>query len=150
MSENEMEICPDYYGGITDMVRNGLGYGTEWPEGNCLSFGFFLNKKLLGALVFHDLRRHKEVWWTIYTVDKRWCNRKVLRLMFTIAFGRMDCRRISILVGKSNFQSLNLVRRLGFKEEGLLRQCSDDGEDCYVLGMLRSECPWINFNGDKK
>jgi RimJ/RimL family protein N-acetyltransferase len=147
---SEIDVYPDYYGGITDMVRLGLGYSKDWPGDEFLSFGFFYNKKLIGALVFHDLRRHTEVWWTIYTVDKRWCTRKVLRLMFTIAFGRMDCRRISVLVSKNNLQSLNLVRRLGFKEEGLLRQCREDGEDCYILGMLRSECPWINFKGDEK
>lgn len=150
MSDAEIEINPDYYDGITDVVREGLGYDADWPGENYLTFGFFYNKKLAGGLVFHDLRRHTEVWWTIYATNRHWCTRKVLRLMFTIAFGRMDCRRISILVGKNNFQSLSLVRRLGFKEEGLLRQCRDDGEDCYIMGMLRSECPWINLNGDKK
>ena len=144
-----VEIRPDRYGGITDWVREKLEYCDEWP-GECLTFGFYYERKLAGALVFHDLRRHTEVWWTIYSSDKHWCTRKVLRLMFTIAFGRMDCRRISILVGKSNRQSLDLVRRLGFKDEGLLRQSGEDGEDCYILGMLRSECPWINFNGEKK
>ena len=144
------EIFPDYYGGITDLVRLGLGYGKDWPQGNYITYGFFYNRKLAGALVFHDLRRHTDVWWTIYSIDKHWCTRKVLRLMFTIAFGKMDCRRISVLVSKSNRQSLDMVRRLGFKDEGLLRQCREDGEDCYILGMLRSECPWINHNGEQK
>lgn len=144
-----VEIYPDIYGGITDWVRNGLGYERSWPD-KCLTLGFFYNRQLIGALVFHDLRKHTEVWWTIYSTNSHWCTRTVLRQMFDMAFGRMDCRRISVLVSKSNQKSLNLVRRLGFKEEGLLRQCREDGDDCYIFGMLRSECPWINFNGDKK
>lgn len=144
-----MDIYPDLYGGITEWVRKGLGYDEDWPPGNCLTFGFYYNQKLVGALVFHDLRRHTEVWWTIYTENQHWCSRKVLRLMFTIAFCRMDCRRISVLVSKNNHHSLDMVHRLGFKDEGILRQAGDKGDDCYILGMLRSECPWINFMGEK-
>jgi len=145
-----VDVFPDLYGGITDKVREGLGYDSDWPNGKYLTFGFFYNHQFAGALVFHDLRKCTDVWWTIYTTDKHWCSRKVLRLMFAMAFYKMGCRRISILVSKSNHQSLDMVRRLGFKDEGLLRQSREDGDDCYILGMLRSECPWINFNGESK
>lgn len=145
-----MDIIPDTNGAVIDWVRKGLGYDDDWPEEKHLTFGFYYNKKLVGALVFHTVRRRTEVWWTMYSTDKHWCSRKVLRLMFTIAFGRMDCRRIGILVSKSNVRCLDMVRRLGFKDEGILRQSRDDGEDCYILGMLHSECPWINFNGERK
>lgn len=142
------QLRPDLYGGITDWVRRGLGYDASWP-GDCLTFGFYYNNKLAGALVFHDLRKHLDVWWTIYSVDKHWCTRSILKQMFAMAFQTMDCRRISILVSKSNQQSLSLVRRLGFKIEGLLRRYREDGDDCYILGMLREECPWINVKGVK-
>lgn len=145
-----IDIFPDLYGGITDKVREGLGYDSDWPNGKYLTFGFFYNHQFVGALVFHDLRKYTDVWWTIYTTDKHWCSRKVLRMMFAMAFCKMKCRRISILVSRSNYQSLDMVHRLGFKDEGLLRQSREDGDDCYILGMLRSECPWINFKGVNK
>lgn len=141
------DIFPDLYGGITDWVRKGFGYENGWP-GACLTFGFYYKGQLVGALVFHNLREHRDVWWTLYTVDKHWCTRRVLRKMFTMAFNIMGCQRISILVSKSNQQSLSVVKRMGFKEEGMLRRYRDNGEDCYILGMLKEECPWINNKGE--
>ena len=145
-----VDLIPDLYGGTLDMVRKGLKYDEDWPKDKSLTFGFFYNKKPIGGLVFHDLRRHTDVWLTIYSIDKHWCTRRVLRLIFAMAFLQMDCKRVTILVRKGNRQSLDLVHRLGFKDEGVLRRYWENGDDCHILGMLRSECPWINFNGDKK
>ena len=137
------QILPDLSDCITDWVCNGLGFVNVW-RGNNLTYGFVYNNQLVGGLIFHDLQRHKEVWWTVYSIDKHWCNRTMLRQMFEMAFVTMDCKRINILVNKSNQRSFDFVRRLGFVQEGLLRKYDDNGEDCWFLGMLREECPWLN------
>lgn len=141
-------ILPDLSDQIADWVCRGLGLINVWKKQN-LSYGFVYNGRLVGGLIFHDLQKHREVWWTIYTTDKHWCNRQMLRQMFAMAFKTMDCRRINILVNKSNQRSYNFVQRLGFVSEGLLRRYDENGEDCYFLGMLREECKWINQKGEK-
>ena len=73
----------------------------------------------------------------------------MLRIMFGIAFKAMGCRRISLLVDKSNAASLNFVKKLGFQQEGILRSFRENGEDCYILGMLKDECKWLREKGDK-
>lgn len=137
------EILPDLSDTIAEWVCRGLGFINVWHKNN-LTYGFVYNGKIVGGLIFHDLQRHKEVWWTVYSTDRHWCNRRMLRQMFEMAFVTMDCKRINILVNKSNRRSFDFVRRLGFVQEGLLRKYDDNGEDCYFLGMLREECPWLN------
>ena len=134
------EILPDLSDTVADWVCRGLRLCNVW-RGQNLTYGFAYNGKMVGGLIFHDLQRHREVWWTVYSTDKHWCNRTMLRQVFTMAFVTMDCKRINILVNKSNRHSFDFVRRLGFKPEGLLRQYDENGDDCYFLGMLREECP---------
>lgn len=69
--------------------------------------------------------------------------------MFGIAFKAMGCRRISLLVDKSNAASLNFVKKLGFQQEGILRSFRENGEDCYILGMLKDECKWLKLKGEE-
>lgn len=141
-SKAEYQIYPDVSGDIACWVCQGLGYNPAELRAD-ITFGFALENRMIGGLIFHDFRPEHDVWWTLYTTDKRWCNRRMLREMFNLAFGKMKCRRINILVSKSNQNSLKFVEKLGFCREGLLRAYREDGEDCYILGMLKNECKWI-------
>ncbi|MBP5215817.1 MAG: GNAT family N-acetyltransferase [Alphaproteobacteria bacterium] len=142
------EILPDISGDISRWVCRGLNENSEWLGEN-ITFGFAYNNRMVGGLIFHDYTPHRDVWWTIYSCDKHWCNRITLRRMFAVAFEYLDCRRINLLVSESNSHCLDFVQRLGFKKEGLLRHYRENGENCHILGMLREECPWFNFLGEK-
>lgn len=104
-----------------------------------LALAIFWEGKLIGTLLFHDGYASKDVWWTIYTTDKHWCQRRFLRTFFKVAFDDLKCQRIGILVQADNKASLKLVRHLGFQEEGRLRCIGENGEDCYVFSLLRSD-----------
>ena len=108
-----------------------------------LTLGFYDGGRLIGGLVYHNYRPGCDIWWTIYTADRRWCNRRILRLIFALAFAALGCRRINLLVSRGNIRCLNFVEKLGFKREGLLRAYRPDGGDCFILGMLKSE--WRKF-----
>lgn len=61
------------------------------------------------------------------------------------SFGKMGLHRIEIRCATENFKSQSIPKRLGFKEEGLIRQAEwiyDHYVDHIVYGMLESE--WIN------
>ena len=128
---------------LVDWVSQGLGEpNTDWVGTNYYTVAFYYNGKLVGGLVCHDLRLGCDVWWTIYTTNKKWCNRKVLHHIFHLAFDVCKCRRISLGVSRNNMASLSLVKRLGFKFEGYLRGYRDNGEDVILFGMLKNECLW--------
>ena len=138
----EYKIIEDRNELITKYVCNGLNFGFEWL-GMHFTYGMVVDGKLVGGLIFHDIRPNVEVWWTIYTENKRWCNRRMLKFMFALAFIALKCRRISVEVDARNSNCLKLVEKLGFKQEGILRAHRDDGGDSVVWGMLKSECKWL-------
>lgn len=119
---------------ITNWVCDNLGNGNKWL-GEHLTIGFTRKDRLIGGLIYHDCRPGHDVWWTLYTNDKHWCTRNVLRFIFSVAFDYLCCRRISILTSVNNKECLKLVSRLGFKQEGLLKEYDDDGSDVVIMAL---------------
>jgi hypothetical protein len=107
------------------------------------SFGFLIKDKIAGGVLFSDLRPGCDVWISIYANDKRWCCRRILRMIFGIAFELWGCRRINALVDTDNEQSLRLAAGVGFCYEGKMRKYRENGRDVYVLGMLKNECKFL-------
>lgn len=127
---------------LVDWICDGLKTDKNWLEGDYYTLGFKLGHKLLGGLIYHNIRPNRDLWMTIYTTDKRWCNRRVLKVIFSLAFNLWQVERISISVSVNNKSCRKLVEKLGFKQEGLSRKYMDDGSDCLFYGMLKSENEW--------
>lgn len=135
------DIVLDENGEIADWVCEKLGFAKN-GLGDNLTFGFVHNGKIIGGLVFSDYEQKHNVWWTIYTTDKRWCTKNVLKDMFALAFRHLECKRISLLVNEDNQTCLDFVLKLGFQKEGLLKKYRYTGENCYILGLLKQNCKW--------
>ena len=142
MNSEAVYCKPDDTGQVFAWVCAGLG---DKPQdyGANLTIGVYLNEKIIAGIVLNDHRKDIDVWLTIYSINKRWCTQSVIKYVFNVVFNVMNCRRCNIFISKSNEKSLSLCERLGFVKEGLLRQYRENGEDCYVLGMLKSECKWL-------
>lgn len=141
--KSEPVLCkPDDSGEVIKWVCAGLGDEVE-DYGANLTIGVYLGKKLIAGIILNDHRENHDVWLTIYSTDKRWCTKAVIKYVFGIVFILMNCRRCNVFISKDNHKSLSLCERLGFVKEGLLRQYRENGTDCYVLGMLKKECRWL-------
>ncbi len=140
----QQEFCKivyDHTNGIFRWICHNLSISADdITDGETL--GFYIGDRLIGGLIYHNIRRGRDLWWTIYTVDKRWCTRKILKQIFGIAFDIYHVQRISILVNSQNLPCLKLITRLGFKREGCLRAYDDNGADSYIYGLLKSENLW--------
>ncbi|MBS4772948.1 MAG: GNAT family N-acetyltransferase [Proteobacteria bacterium] len=123
---------------VTRFVCEGLGYDTGWLDEH-FTIGFMLGNRLVGGLIYHNIRPGRDVWWTLYTTDKRWCSKRILKFMFGLAFEYFGCRRISMSADADNAACLKLALKLGFKAEGLLRSYRDNGKDCIIMGILNNE-----------
>ena len=132
------KVVPDTGNVITDWVCRQLGYETRWPQ-QYMTFGVLQGEKIIAGLIFHDIHPMQDVTWTIYSENKTWCKRHIIKEFMRLAFAVFQCRRINILVDTDNQQCLKFVTRLGFKKEGLLRAYRENGKDCYFLGLLREE-----------
>ncbi len=126
---------------ITQWICAGLNEDLSWV-GEHKTLGMVYKGNLIGGLIYHNLRDKHDLWWTIYTIDKRWCNRRILAAIFGYAFNFLRVKKINILVNTNNAKCLKLVTKLGFRQEGLLRCYREDGSDCYIYGMLKSENKW--------
>lgn len=72
--------------------------------------------------------------------------REALTALISCAFGEMDLRRLEANVEAHNTASANLLRRLGFTREGVLRErwtTKDGTTDAEVYGLLNHE--WSRF-----
>ncbi len=137
------EYCNIIYdNSLADWICDGLKTDKSWLQGDYYTIGFKLGNKLLGGLIYHNIRPQRDLWMTIYTADKRWCCRRALRIIFGLAFNLWQVERISICVSAKNTSCIKLVEKLGFQREGLSRRYMDDGSDCLFFGMLKSENEW--------
>lgn len=106
------------------------------------AIGIVKDDQLIGGLVFTDYDG-TNVCLSI-AGHTGWITREVLRECFTYAFESLDCRRVTCQIHKFNKESRRLCERVGFKQEGTLRQFFPDGAHCILYGMLKKECRWIN------
>lgn len=109
----------------------------------CLGLAIYEDTKLIGGVLINDIRPERDCWLTIYTESPKWATKQVLKYVFTVVFVTIGAKRCSVFVSESNQKSHNMCLRLGFKDEGLLREYRDNGENCYVMGMLKQECIWL-------
>lgn len=77
---------------------------------------------------------------------KHWFTPKFARSVFSIPFGQWGYERVTGLVYADNIKAMEFDERIGFVREGLMR----GARPVVILGMLRSECRWINGNGSQQ
>ena len=142
MEQEYYKIMPDSGGIIKKWICDGLGEDTNWM-GDSFTFGVCYRGKMVAGLIFNNYRANLDLWMTIYSISPKWCSKSVLKYIFTTCFEVLNCKRANVLVSKDNHRSLSLCERLGFRKEGLLRQYRENGDDCYIMGMLKKECRWL-------
>ena len=74
----------------------------------------------------------------------RWLDRGVIRDMFAYPFEQCGCHRVTCITTRKNKPARKLLEKLGFKNEGVIRQGLAPHGDAFVYGMLKRECRWIN------
>ena len=97
------------------------------------SIGFKYQKKLIGALCWTDFRPNHDVWWTIDTWDKHWCTKRVLKILFFLAKDVFHLKRINALTKAGNQNAIDLLTRLGFEQEGVLKRFYETGDDARLF-----------------
>lgn len=100
-----------------------------------MTIGVEHNGELIAGIVFFDWF---PAWGNIYVAvagNGNWCSRRFLRCCYAYAFVQMQCKRVTVLIAENNRAAIELVLRIGFKLEGILR-----GEpNCLVFGLLKNE-----------
>lgn len=74
--------------------------------------------------------------------DPRWASKVFIKAVFNYVFNQLGCTRCTARVDADNATALNIDKKLGFVEEGRMRQ-ANQGKDVIILGMLKNECRWL-------
>ena len=62
--------------------------------------------------------------------------------IFDYPFNQLGVDKIIVQANTSNAESVNLAKRLGFTEEGMIKGAYLDG-DRIILTMTKDECKWL-------
>ncbi len=108
--------------------------------------------KLLGISVLRDINLiHRQAEFAIYIGDEaeRGKGYALEGTRLTLAFGffKLGLNRVFLKVLKENERAIHIYKKLGFVEEGLLRECvfkNNAFRDQYVMAILKSEFENIN------
>lgn len=135
------------------MIRLVIGNEAEWvPDWcserleiadfrPCIAMGIIDGDKRLAGIVY-NLFSWPHISASIASDDPRWCNRRILRGIFSYPFGQLNCQRVTAITEDKNQPARAFLCRLGFREEGTLRKWFPNG-DGIAFGMLVEECRWF-------
>ena len=121
----------------------------QYERNETVQFALMYKGKVAGVVGFHRidwLNRSTSIgYWLGEQYQGKGLITKSCSKVLDYSFGRMGLNRIEIRCATENLKSRAIPKRLGFKEEGLIREAEwlyDHFVDHVVYGMLESE--WLN------
>ncbi len=111
--------------------------------GDCTAIGIAEDNKIIAGIVYYNYHRHM-IDVSIAAISARWCDRRILRAVFSYPFSQLKVRRIQMTVPKRDKRNRKMLERAGFKFEGVRRQACNDGSDACEFSMLKCEAErWL-------
>lgn len=124
----------------------------QFAKNDGFQTGIYYQGALVGACGLHylrwDTRRTEIGYWLAEEAQGKGVMTRVCGFLCTYAFDELGLNRVEIRCASQNFRSRAVPERLGFKEEGTLRQVDklpSGWVDLVVYGMLADE--WRQLQG---
>ena len=118
----------------------------DFADGKSFRFGIFVENKYAGIVDLKDVnqkdKRASVGYWLGQEYQGKGIMTSALKQLLEFGFGTLDLNRIEIHVAPNNLKSRALPEKLGFKQEGQLRQFEwlyDHFEDHLVFSLLKIE-----------
>ena len=101
------------------------------------------NDNILAGVVYNMWSGHAICMHIGAEEGSNWFSRRFATACFNATFGYFNCNRATGLV--RNIKAQKFVLKLGFREEGVVREACHDGEDLIMYGMLARECRFLRL-----
>lgn len=98
--------------------------------------------KVAAVVLYGDYTR-ENIQMHIASKNKRWCQKRVLRGLFSYPFNQLRVRRVTALIAKRNKTARHFIERIGFQHEGTHPESLPDGGALCSYGMMRKNCKWL-------
>lgn len=126
------------------LVMAGTIIGEEvFDEETSYTIAIFDDDGEFMAVLIYNNWDHENIAMHIASVSPKWATRATLRVAFDYPFNQLGVQRVTAPVQSSNHKVQDMLNRLGFTNEGRLRDYYGKGEDEILFGMLKNECRWI-------
>lgn len=103
--------------------------------GNCSTITITHREKILAVAIYSSFNGiNCEV--SVAADSKWWLRENILEVLFKYPFEQLQCKRITLLIRETNKSVVNLVKKIGFEQEGRLKMFYPDGDNCLVFGRL--------------
>lgn len=118
----------------------------QYKDNSSLQLGIWYEENLVGIIGFHrvDWTNHSTSigYWLVEDCQGKGVVTKSCRALLDYAFGSLGLNRVEIRCAVENSRSRAIPERLGFREEGLMREAEwlyDHYVDHVVYSMLKGE-----------
>ncbi len=115
-------------------------------EGSDFGFVIFFQKNTVGRIGLHNIDHQNKIASIGYWLDENYTGKGIItkscKAIMNYAYQSHDINRIEIKCGTGNNKSSAIPHKLGFKNEGILRQAemvNNNFIDLYIFSMLKSE-----------
>jgi len=125
---------------VADFVRQLLGDDVD-DFAEYRAIGVTHNGKIIAGVVYNHFYG-RDIQASIASTTRKWANKAVLGAIFHYPYAQLACSRITAQTRGRNVQAQIFLRKLGFRQEGVMRQWYAD-DDAILFGQIKSECPWI-------
>lgn len=119
---------------VAEWVSNRLP-GQQYTFNRCVTIGIERDSELTGGVVFFDWF---PTWKNVYVAiagEGEFLTRRILRCLYAFPFTQLGCERVTVLINEQNRLAVNLVLRIGFCLEGVMRGTPN----CLVFGLLKKD-----------
>jgi RimJ/RimL family protein N-acetyltransferase len=119
--------------------------GVRFPENDRICFASVCSSgNILGVVMFSNFTSTRcEL--SAVAVSPRFLTRKLFGVCAKYAFITARKERITAIVANDNDRSLQIAKRLGWTEEGVLKSWYGK-KDAIILRMLKNECRFLRKN----
>ena len=118
----------------------------KFQRGEALHVTIFYQHKIAGVVGFNQIDRDNSIghlgYWLAKEYNGKGIMTKSVRELIAIGFDYYNLNRIDIRCAKGNSRSRAIPERLGFKNEGVIRQAeklSDRYVDHVIYGLLKED-----------
>lgn len=116
-----------------------------------ITAGIWLKEQLVGMIAYYDMDFENRIGHIGYWLGEKYQGRGIMTesvtKMINYGFYDLSLNRIEMRISSDHLVCLRIPRKLGFKEEGCIRQAqllNGHYVDHIIFGLLR--CEWTNSN----
>lgn len=114
----------------------------SFVDGTYVGLGVVLGGVLVGGVVFDNCSKYA-MSVSIAADTPRWLGKETLNRLFSYPFRSHGCNVLRAIVHPDNHKSLELVRGLGFTQDGVIRAAFENNKEGYIFSLLREECKFL-------